>query len=168
VTRLGSWAPWVGLVFVALGVHLHHSARRRAMPWILGLLFLAYAAQAVSAAIFSPELSPLFGAAVMTPAALWVERLRTGPPSLVTFLPAFWILVPGAAGLIGVTEMVGTDSVLGPDDFTDALAAVIGVALGVLLGTAAYRAGEAGVDEAMRTLPPAIADRRWPRRRGEE
>ena len=52
--------------------------------------------------------------------------------------------------------------------FTDALTAVIGIALGVLLGTAAFRAGKAGVDEALRTLPPAIADRRWPRRRGEE
>jgi hypothetical protein len=32
----------------------------------------------------------------MTPVVLWVERLPGGPPKLVTFLPAFWLLVPGA------------------------------------------------------------------------
>ena len=65
----------------------------------------------------------------MTPAVLWsIQRLRIGPPSLVTFLPAFWFLAPGAAGLIGVTEMVGTDSALGLADFTDSLGTVIEIA----------------------------------------
>ena len=32
-----------------------------------------------------------------------------GPPQLATFLPAFWMLVPGAVGLIGMAEFVGSD-----------------------------------------------------------
>ena len=48
----------------------------------------------------------------MTAAALAVERVRPDAPYLVTYLPAFWMLVPWAAGLIGVAEIVGTDSSL--------------------------------------------------------
>ena len=43
----------------------------------------------------------------MTPVALAIARLPGGPPSQVTFLPAFWLLVPGALGLIGVATIVG-------------------------------------------------------------
>ena len=168
VSRLGPWAPWVGLGFVAIGTHLHHCAARRAMPWILAVLVIAYGGQTIGAAVFSAELSSFFGALAMTPAVLWIERLRAGPPSLVTFLPAFWFLVPGAAGLIGVTEMVGTDSALGLADFTDSLGTVIEIALGVLIGTAAFRAGAAGFQEAVRTIPPQVTRTRravrWSRR----
>jgi len=44
---------------------------------------------------------------VVLPIALAIARLPGGPPSPVTFLPASWVLVPGALGLIGVTEVVG-------------------------------------------------------------
>jgi uncharacterized membrane protein YjjP (DUF1212 family) len=162
VTRLGPWAPWVGLLFVALGAHLHHCAPRRAVPWILAVLVIAYSAQTVSAVVFTAELSPFFGALAMTPAVLWFERLPHGPPSLVTFLPAFWLLVPGAAGLIGVTEIVGTDSVLGPTDFVESLGTVIEIALGVLIGTAMFRTGAAGLEGAVKTLPPVVRRPRWP------
>ena len=46
----------------------------------------------------------------MTPLVLLIGRRRAGPPSMVLFLPAFWLLVPGAAGLIGVTAIVGTNA----------------------------------------------------------
>ena len=129
---------------------------------------IAYGGQTIGAAVFSAELSSFFGALAMTPAVLWIERLRAGPPSLVTFLPAFWFLVPGAAGLIGVTEMVGTDSALGLADFMDSLGTVVEIALGVLIGTAAFRAGAAGFEEAVRTIPPQVTRTRravrWSRR----
>lgn len=57
----------------------------------------------------------------MTPVVLWIARLRRGAPSQIPFLPAFWILVPGAAGLVGLTEAVGTGE--GLEDFAAALAA---------------------------------------------
>jgi uncharacterized membrane protein YjjB (DUF3815 family) len=64
---------------------------------------------------------------------------------MVTFLPAFWLLVPGAAGLIGVTEMVGTNSPLGPEDFTAAIGTVLTIALGILIGTALFNSTRAGL-----------------------
>lgn len=164
VYRLGPWAPWVALVLIALGTHFHDCAPRKAMPWIMLTLVAAYTAQIFGALAFSPVLSPFFGAFVTAPIALWIERLKSGPPSLVTFLPAFWLLIPGAAGLIGVTEMIGIDSSLGAPDLVAALGAIVAISLGVLMGTAAFRAGREGLHEAVKTLPPELQPRRLVRR----
>ena len=139
--QLGSWTTVLALVVIALGNHLHLCAPRRAMPWILLVLAAASAGQEFGAAVFEPELSGFFGALAMTPLVLLIGRRREGPPSMVLFLPAFWLLVPGAAGLIGVTAIVGTTSRLGPADFTTTMVTVLSIALGVLIGTAAVKAG---------------------------
>jgi uncharacterized membrane protein YjjB (DUF3815 family) len=75
----------------------------------------------------------------MTPAAYIVERLPSGPPALVSFLPAFWLLVPGALGLIGVTEYLVDDTVAGIQDFIGTVGSIIAIALGVLCGYPLYR-----------------------------
>ena len=72
---------------------------------------------------------------------LSVDKLRNGPPKLITFLPGFWLLVPGAAGLIGVTELLGVRPELGAQALVDMLITVMSIALGVLMGTAAYNGG---------------------------
>ncbi len=140
VDRLGPWTMPVSLLAIALGDHLHLCAPRRAVPWILLVLAAAYGGQAAGAALFSAELSGFFGALAMTPLVLAIGRHPKGPPAMVLFLPAFWLLVPGAAGLIGVTAIVGTDSRLGSAAFINTMITVVAIALGVLLGTAASRA----------------------------
>jgi uncharacterized membrane protein YjjB (DUF3815 family) len=72
----------------------------------------------------------------------------------VTFLPAFWLLVPGAVGLIGITEIVGVDHSIGAEDLATALTSIVSIALGVLIGSAAYQTATAGVRRVARTLPP--------------
>ena len=57
--------------------------------------------------------SGFVGALAMTPVAYVVATRPTGPPATVTFLPAFWLLVPGALGLIGVTEIATENDVRG-------------------------------------------------------
>jgi uncharacterized membrane protein YjjP (DUF1212 family) len=141
VEQLGAWTSVVALVVIALGNHLHQCAPRRALPWILLVLAVASVGQEFGAAVFAPELSGFFGALAMTPVVLLIGRRRAGPPSMVLFLPAFWLLVPGAAGLIGVTAIVGTGSRLAPTNFTATMVTVLAIALGVLIGTAAVRAG---------------------------
>ena len=49
-------------------------------------------------------------------------------------MPAFWLLVPGALGLIGVTEYLSSDTMAGLEDFIGAVAAIVAIALGVLCG----------------------------------
>ncbi len=138
--QLGAWTGPVALVVIALGNHLHLCAPRRAVPWILLVLAVAFSGQAIGAALFSAELSAFFGALLMTPVVLAIGRSHGGPPTMVLFLPAFWLLVPGATGLIGVTAIVGTSSRLGPSSFTSTMVTVLAIALGVLLGTAVFRA----------------------------
>jgi uncharacterized membrane protein YjjB (DUF3815 family) len=71
----------------------------------------------------------------MTPVAVFVARQRTGPPALVSFLPAFWLLVPGALGLIGVANVLEGD--LGATStIITTVATMLAIALGVLLGLA--------------------------------
>jgi uncharacterized membrane protein YjjP (DUF1212 family) len=144
VTALGAWAGWAGVIVFALGVYLHFSAPFRSLPWILLVLYVAFAGQAIGDVLFGGQISGFFGAAAMTPLVLWVERLPNGPPKLVTFLPAFWLLVPGAAGLIGVAQIVGTGPDVAARGLSEVLVTIISISLGVLTGAAAYRAADAG------------------------
>jgi F0F1-type ATP synthase membrane subunit a len=66
--------------------------------------------------------------------------------------------VPGAAGLVGLTEAVATDN--GLADFTAALVSVMSIALGVLIGTALYRVVHHGAEEFVQfaVAPPPAED----------
>lgn len=140
VQQLGWVAPLLGLVVIVLGHHLHTCAPRRALPWILLVSSAAFAAQAAGAAAVSPELSGFFGAVVMTPLSLWLSRRPNGPPETMLFLPAFWVLVPGATGLIGITQAVGVGG-LQPGAFNDTAVTVVAITLGTLLGAAFWYQG---------------------------
>lgn len=179
VNRLGPWAPWLGVLILAVGDYLHFSAPSRSLGWILVVLYCAYAGQALGGAVFGGVLSGFFGALAMTPVVLWIDERRHGTPSLVTFLPAFWLLVPGAVGLIGVTEIVGTDSQVGAEDLGTALTSIASIALGVLIGSAAYhtatagmRTASAGVRKVAGAFPPipspGHSSLRWPRGRSKD
>ena len=75
----------------------------------------------------------------MTPVAYAVEHVPSGPPAPVSFLPAFWLLVPGALGLIGLTEYLGADPVSGLGDLLGTVSAILAIAVGVLCGYPLYR-----------------------------
>jgi len=152
INRLGWWAPWLGVVVFAVGNYLHFSSPATSLPWILAVLLAAYGGQIAGAALFGGLLSGFFGAVVMTPLALWVDRLPRGVPKLVTFLPGFWLLVPGAAGLLGITEMLGVDQQLGAQAVVDMLVTVMSIAIGVLIGTAVFEASDSGVRSLTRSV----------------
>jgi uncharacterized membrane protein YjjP (DUF1212 family) len=144
IQQLGAWAPWVGVLVFGIGVCLHNCAPIRSLPWILLVLYVTHAAQVVATEIFDAELSGFFGALVMTPVVFAVARTTNGPPSLVTFLPAFWLLVPGATSLIAIAEFIGSDGLRGTADLLGALGAILAITLGVLIGTALWRGTRRG------------------------
>jgi uncharacterized membrane protein YjjP (DUF1212 family)/uncharacterized membrane protein YjjB (DUF3815 family) len=155
VAGFGAWAGWAGVIVFAVGIWLHFCAPLRSLPWILLVLYVAFAGQSVGDVLFDGQISGFFGAVAMTPVVLWVERLPGGPPKLVTFLPAFWLLVPGATGLIGITQIVGNGPGTAARGLSDALITIMSISLGVLTGAAAHRAAHAGARRLSRTLSAA-------------
>jgi uncharacterized membrane protein YjjB (DUF3815 family) len=133
---LGAWAPWLGVVVFGLGAFVHFSGPPRSLGWLLAVLFSAYLGQRVGGELVSDELGGFFGGLLVTPVAAWVATRPSGPPALATFLPAFWLLVPGAVSLIGMAEFVGSDRAAGLDHFVHALDVFISISLGVLVGNA--------------------------------
>jgi uncharacterized membrane protein YjjP (DUF1212 family) len=162
--RLPWWVAIVGVFCFAVGIYLHFSTPAAAFGWVLLTLVIAYTAQLIGALVLGSAFSGFVGAVVVTPVVLMIATLRRGAPSQLTFLPAFWLLVPGAAGLIGLTEAVGGQG--GLTDFATALTSVVAIALGVLIGTALYRGiriGARGIQNFSVELPAAI---REPEKRG--
>ncbi|XVU27060.1 threonine/serine ThrE exporter family protein [Actinoplanes sp. CA-054009] len=137
---LGPWAPWLGALVVAVGSYLVHSAPRRSLGWLCLVLYAAWIGQYFGNILLGGYLSGFVGALVLTVVACLVERLPSGPPALVSFLPGFWLLVPGALSLIGVTEALGADKAQASEDLLNAMASMLAVALGVLCGHPVYRA----------------------------
>ncbi|MGV8859122.1 threonine/serine ThrE exporter family protein [Rhodoglobus sp.] len=135
---LGPIAPWVAVAVFGVGITIYQCARPTSIPWILLVLYVAYGAQVIGDVLFGGVLSALIGAIAMTPVAVLVARHRTGPPAIVSFLPAFWLLVPGGLGLVGVTEVLGGND--GSSTLITMLGTMIAIALGVLIGLAASSA----------------------------
>jgi uncharacterized membrane protein/uncharacterized membrane protein YjjP (DUF1212 family) len=161
---LGWWGPWLGVVLFGTATAVYFSAPRGTLRWLLLVLFAAWLGQLAGDRLVGPGVSGFFGALVMAPVALAVADLPGGPPSQVTFLPAFWLLVPGAIGLIGVTEVVGNPAAAGLEDLVDPLASIVAIALGVLCGVSMYRgiAGSPWLRRRSHQRRARRADRRIP------
>ena len=131
---LGDWAPWLGVFVFAIGVATAHSAPRGAIPMLLVVLYSAWIGQLVGSVVLGVYVSAFVGAVVMTPVAYLVGRRPPAMPARASFLPGFWLLVPGALGLIGFTELAG-DSQAAANDLVATVSSIFAVALGVLCGT---------------------------------
>lgn len=147
VTVVPWWVEWIGVILFAVGIFFYLSVPAWAFGWVVVVLLVAFAVQTSTSDALGSTFSAFFAAAVMTPLVLWLSTREFGAPSQITFLPAFWLLVPGASGLIGLTEAVDA----GLSDLGTALATVLSIALGVLMGTALFR----GAVEAVRRIPRA-------------
>ena len=137
---LGWWAPWLGVLVFGLAASFYFSAPRGTLRWLLPVLLVAWVGQLAGEHLVGAGVSGFFGALAMTPLCLAIAELPGGPPSQVTFLPAFWLLVPGAVGLIGLTEVVSNPAAAGVEDLIAPLASIVSIALGVLCGASAFRA----------------------------
>jgi hypothetical protein len=57
---------------------------------------------------------------------------------MVTFLPSFWIVVPGSLGLVSVTRIF-SDRAAGIEGLVTVLVVLVSVALGTLMGAGLYK-----------------------------
>lgn len=143
---LGGWAPWIGALVVGIGSYLLHSGPRRSLGWLCLVLYAGWTGQYLGGLVLGGYLSGVVGGVVLTVTAYTVERLPSGPPALVSFLPGFWLLVPGGLSLIGVTEYLSRDVVRGTEDLVGATGSMVAVALGVLCGHPLYRSMERSME----------------------
>lgn len=134
-----AWAPWVGIGVFAVGVFLHFSAPPNALPWILAVLVPTFAMQRMAVPFVGTELSGFFGTLVATPLGFLIQQRFKGPPAMVTFLPSFWILVPGSLGLLSVKTMM-SDRAAGVEGIVTVIFAIASIALGTLVGASLYKA----------------------------
>ncbi len=131
-------APWVGVVVFGVGCFVHFSAPRHSLPWMLLVLLVAFASQQAASPVFGKAGSGFFGMLAVTPLGYLIHLKFRGPPAMVTFLPSFWLLVPGALGLLSVTTMI-SDRAAGVDGLVTALFVFTSIALGTLMGAALYK-----------------------------
>jgi uncharacterized membrane protein YjjB (DUF3815 family) len=129
---LGAWSPWLGVLVFSAGVMVAHSAPAKSFPGLLVVLYTAWTAQVLGNAVFGGYVSALVGAIVMTIVAVLVSRFPAAMSAHASFLPGFWLLVPGALGLIGLTELAAGG---GGQDLVVTVGSIFAVALGVLCGT---------------------------------
>lgn len=132
----GAISPWLGVFVFGVGVLLAFSGRPRSLGWMLLVLYVAFAGQVLGGLLVGSYLSGFVGAAVMTPVAVFAAGQRSGPPTMVTFLPAFWLLVPGAVALVGVTQVMGDTRDAGVTSILTAGVTFVAIALGVVFGSA--------------------------------
>jgi uncharacterized membrane protein YjjP (DUF1212 family) len=130
----GWWAAWIGVLIYGVGTYVHHSAPRKSLPWLWLVLYVAFVGQILGGEFLGGYLSGFVGAVAMTPVAFWIQRRPGAPPALVTFLPGFWLLVPGSLGLIGLTQLVAENGQAGLKTVGDMTFAIVAVALGVMVG----------------------------------
>lgn len=132
---LGDWAAWLGVLIFAVGVIVSHQVPPRASWALVVVLYSAWIGQVIGNHLIGGYASGLIGAIVMTPVATIVARFKSALPVYAMFLPGFWLLVPGALSLIGLTAVASNTNVTDASDFLTAAGSIVAVAVGVLLGT---------------------------------
>lgn len=132
------FVAWVGVLVFGIGVYLHFSAPRNSFHWLMLVLLFAFGAQRIATVLIGSEISGFFGTLVATPLGYLIQLRFKGPPAAVTFLPSFWLLVPGALGLLSVTRMM-SNRVAGLDGIITVVFVIASIALGTLVGASLYR-----------------------------
>lgn len=131
---LGWWAPFVGLVLIALGITLIESVPPSLVPALLVTVVATFLAQSAGHLTGQgPWVGAFLGACAASLTATLVEFVRPQVPRVVAFLPSFWLLVPGSLGLVSVAQIESSPTA-GVLAAVEVLVIVAAIALGVLVG----------------------------------
>ncbi|MHA7985604.1 threonine/serine exporter family protein [Rathayibacter sp. CAU 1779] len=139
---VGQYAAWVGVLLMSAGFFLYFCGPRFSLYYLAITLLIAYGGQLIGTLLGASidggtVAGGMLGAFLLTLVAYLAQSLPGAPPAVVCFLPAFWLLVPGASGLIGLTQSAsGTGATV---TFEAIGASLVAIAIGVLIGMAAYR-----------------------------
>jgi len=136
--RLGAWAPWVGIVLVAIGYYLYSVAPKGSLIWIFFALSVAYAGQLLGHLLLGAALSGLVGALISVPVIYLASHLPRAPQPAVMLTCAYWMMVPGTLGFIGLTETV-VGAAGGGGALLQTVGGIFAIAIGMVIGTGISR-----------------------------
>jgi uncharacterized membrane protein YjjP (DUF1212 family) len=136
--RLGEYGPWIGVLLLSVGFFLYYCGPRHSLYYLTAVLIVAYGGQLLGGFLLGGIFSGFVGALALTVVAYLAQSLPGAPPAVVCFLPAFWLLVPGATGLIGLTQSAAGFGLNG-SNLIAVVGSIVAIALGVLTGTAIFR-----------------------------
>ncbi|MEU2547715.1 threonine/serine exporter family protein [Streptomyces roseolus] len=127
------------MLLLGFGFLLYFSAPPRVTGRLLGALLVERLVQTAASGLAGAAFGAFAAGAVLPPMATWIEK-RSRTPDQVVFLPCFWLLVPGAVGLTGVSEIiVRKDTDGGLNSLVGTVITVAAIALGVLVGAGLQR-----------------------------
>ena len=137
LNRLGPWAPAVGVLVYGIGIWLNFAPPTRFLPWMVLMLYTAYAGQWIGNALLGSYASGFGGGLTLILFALAISHRPNTPPTMSLVVPGFWLLVPGSLGFMGITQLLGThDTAV----FTATLISMMSIAVGVQTGLLLWRA----------------------------
>jgi uncharacterized membrane protein YjjB (DUF3815 family) len=129
------WAPLLGTLLFGIGTFVRLSGSNRDLFWMLLVLYIAMIGQSFGEYFINPYAGAFLGATLMALSSEIIARSPRRTPALVSQALAFWFLVPGARGLLSVTNILSEDyrsAMIGLGEMT---VLITSIALGVFLGT---------------------------------
>jgi uncharacterized membrane protein YjjB (DUF3815 family) len=135
---LGAWVGWASILLLAVGFTLNHDAPRRSLAWLTVALVITRVVQTAGTLIGGQALGAFVAGMALPPTASWIGKRATIPDQVI-FLPAFWMVVPGAHGLSGVQQLLVAHSSAGWQTLLNVMITVGSIALGVLAGASLRR-----------------------------
>ncbi|MCB0915323.1 MAG: threonine/serine exporter family protein [Actinobacteria bacterium] len=140
VGPLPLWSALVGLVVMAAGITWTGSASAKLGFVVAVVLLLTFGIVAAVSTLVGYQIASGIAAAIMLVATRLTERRHSELPAIVTFRPAFWLLVPGSLGLASLTQVTTSGVGVTEAFLVPVIGTIVAITLGVQVGAVASEA----------------------------
>jgi uncharacterized membrane protein YjjP (DUF1212 family) len=123
-----------GVLLFTTGICLHYSTPKGSWLWLQIVVITAWGTQQLSSLVLGTYLSAALAGGVMVTIAGVLEQRWHAPPLIVSYTPAFWLLVPGSLGLKGFSELAQDNPQAALTDLFIMILIMAAIALGMLAG----------------------------------
>ena len=135
-TSIFGLLPLLGILLFASGMFLFMSMRNKDLPWVILVLYIAFFGQLVGNYLVGTFFGAFLGSLFMTISGTLIGRSPKRTPSFVSTISAFWFLVPGSLGFIGLATLIGQNYFTAVNDLILLIMTVVAISLGLLVGGA--------------------------------
>jgi uncharacterized membrane protein YjjP (DUF1212 family) len=129
------WAPLLGTLLFGVGTFIRLSGANRDLFWMLLVLYIAMLGQSFGEQYVNSYVGAFLGAMLMALSSELIARSPRRTSAIASQMLAFWFLVPGARGLLSVTNILSEDLQSAAIGLGEMVILIVSISLGVLLGT---------------------------------